>query len=45
MYKISEEHKESLLAYLLTRPMQEIEAGVYILRELEKIKEDKKITK
>lgn len=36
-YKISEEVRNALIAYLLTRPMQEIEMGVQALRNLEEI--------
>lgn len=38
-YKISEEVLNGILQYLLTRPMMEVEQGVYALRMLEEIKD------
>lgn len=38
-YKINEEVRNAILDYLLTRPMHEVEKGVYVLRMLEEIKE------
>jgi hypothetical protein len=35
---LPEEIRNALLAYLLTRPMQEVENGVQLLRNLEEIK-------
>jgi len=35
-YIISEENVKALLSYLMTRPFQEVEGGVEMLRGLEK---------
>ena len=39
MLKITEENRDALLAYLLSRPMAEVENGVALLRNLEKTDE------
>lgn len=39
MFLISKEQRDNLLAYLMSRPFQEVEAGVMWLRSLQPVKE------
>jgi hypothetical protein len=43
-YKIPAETLRAIIGYLLNRPMSEVEAGVYALRNLEPLVEEEKDT-
>jgi hypothetical protein len=43
-YKIPVETLRAIIGYLLNRPMSEVEAGVYALRNLEPLVEEEKNT-
>jgi len=45
MLLLSEEHRDVLVKYLLSKPMLEVEPGVYILRTLMTAEEPKEVKK
>ena len=41
-FRITKDDRDAILAYLLSRPMGEVEPGVILLRKLKEISEDEK---